>query len=76
MKKMGKFLYGIMFSFFVMMLCSCGVKNKGASVSLSVDIQESLQKNDFVFSRSLSAISRTSSTVVLPATASAILERL
>ena len=53
MKKMGKFLYGIMFSFFVMMLCSCGVKNKGASVSLSVDIQESLQKNDFVFSRSI-----------------------
>ena len=35
------------------MLCSCGVKNKGASVSLSVDIQESLQKNDFVFSRSI-----------------------
>jgi len=53
MKKMGKFLYGIVFSFFVMMLCSCGVKNKGASVSLSVDIQESLQKNDFVFSRSI-----------------------
>ena len=53
MKKMGKFLYGIMFSFFVMMLCSCGVKNKGALVSLSVDIQESLQKNDFVFSRSI-----------------------